>query len=128
MNKIIFASLAAAAIALMSSPTAAEARHDHDEVVAAIGGFVGGVIVGSAIDGNNPSAHVEVSYGHDHGRHRHGHWEMRRVRVWVPGHWTYVDRDCHRPRKVWVPGRYEYRRDRVWVAHRHSRHCDRSCG
>lgn len=133
MNKLIFASIAAVATALMGSPIRAEAshnRHDNDhEVIAAIGGFIGGVIVGSTINSNNlppPRVGVAVSYGHDHGR-RHGHWEWTTVRVWVPGRWAYVDRDHGRSRRVWMDGYYDHRRERVWVAHRGNTRCDRGC-
>lgn len=128
MNKMIFASLATVATVLMGSPIRADAsprHHDHDDaVVAAIGGFVGGVIVASAIHHDLPPAPavVSVSYGHDH---RHGHWEWRSARVWVPGYWTHVERRHGHVRKVWIEGRYEVRRERVWVAHRGPARCDR---
>jgi hypothetical protein len=136
MNKMIFASIAAVATALMGTPIRAEAGHHHhdddDEVIAAIGGFVGGLIVGAAINTNVPPpppapVAVAVSYGHGHGNHRHGHWEWTTVRVWVPGRWAYVDRECSRPRRVWVDGYYTHRRERVWVSHGHNRHCERGC-
>lgn len=130
MNKMTFASIAAVTAALMTSPVRANAGHGHhdhgDEVAAAVGGFIGGVIVASAINSHLPPPPpvVTVSYGHDHGT-RHGHWEMRRVRVWVPGYWTVVERRHDRPRRVWVDGYYEVRRERVWVAHRGYDRCDR---
>lgn len=126
MNKMIFASIAVVAAALIGSPIRAEAghrHHDHDgEVIAAIGGFVGGMIVGSILD-DDPAPAVSVSYGHEHRGHRHGHWEVRKVRVWVPGRWAWVDRDCSRPRRVWIEGYYDVRRERVWVGHRDCRRC-----
>ncbi|MBE2214739.1 MAG: hypothetical protein IAE82_12780 [Opitutaceae bacterium] len=134
MNKISFASIAALATALIASPAPAFAGHHHhdhddDEVIAAIGGFIGGVIVGSAITNGAPppppSARVEVSYGNHGGRH--GHWEWRTVRVWVPGRWAYVDRDCGRPRRVWIEGYHDRRRERVWVSHHHDHRCERGC-
>ncbi len=129
MNKMIFASLSLVAAALIGSPIRAEAGHRHHhrdgEVIAAIGGFVGGVIVGSMLDNDPaPAPSVSVSYGREYRGHRHGHWEMRKVRVWVPGHWAYVERDHGRARRVWVEGYYEVRRERVWVAHRRYHHCD----
>lgn len=134
MNKMTFASIAAFATALMGTPAPVLAGHHHhdndDEVIAAIGGFIGGVIVGSAINNGAPPppppARVEVSYGHSPS-HRHGHWEWRTVRVWVPGYWAWADRDCGRPRKVWVDGYYDRRRERVWIAHRGPHGCDRGC-
>lgn len=134
MNKLIFASLAAVAVSLVGTPKPAEAR-DGDKAVAAMGGFIGGLIVGSAINDSpsvvvahrpSPQVRVVVSHGHRHDR-RHGHWEWVTVREWVPGHWAYVDRGRGRDRghRVWVAGHYDYRRDRVWVAHRGFRHQDR---
>lgn len=135
MNKIIFASVLAVATALVGSPSRAEAgnRHhdDDDEVIAAIGGFIGGVIVGATINNNGhvppPPVGVAVGYENGHNHHRHGHWEWTVVRVWVPGRWVYIDRDCSRPRRVWIEGHYDRRRERVWVAHRDNYRCDRGC-
>ena len=128
MNKMIITSMAAVAVALMGSPIRAEAGHrdnDRGEIVAALGGFIGGVIVGSTIHGDAPRVGVSVSH-RDHGHHnRHGHWELRTVRVWVPGYWAHVERHGGRTRKVWVEGHYDVRRERVWVAHRRHDRCGR---
>jgi len=136
MNKIIFASVLAVATALVGSPSPAAAGHNHyddddDKVIAAVGGFVGGLIVGSTIHSSPrvpaPAVVVSASYGQGNGHYRHGRWEWTTVRVWVPGHWTYVGRECERPRKVWVAGHYDHRRERVWVAHRPGQGCDHGC-
>ena len=137
MNKLIFATVAATLAGLVGSPMNARADHDDDEAVAAIGGFVGGLIVGTAINSNDgPGGAVDVGvvvgsrYGHGHPPrygHGHGHWNWVTVRVWVPGRWVYDD--CHRgrPNRVWIAGHHEHRRERVWVAHRGRHGCDRGC-
>lgn len=123
----------AAALAVTPAPAKADS-----EGVAALGGFLGGLIVGRIIDGpdhhrhHGPSVSVEVSHRshgysgrydrhdrHDrydrHARHpSHGYWDTVRVKVWIPGYWTTrYERGC----KVrhHVPGRYEWRTERVWV-------------
>jgi hypothetical protein len=120
-----------------------------DEALAAIGGFFAGVITGAIIDDHNDRDRVHVSvhrsyrdhdrhydrhkrdyrgYGHKSKHHRSGHWETRRVRVWVPGYWDFEITRCGDRVKVWRRGHYEWRRERVWVAHRdQGRHHGR-CG
>lgn len=119
-----------------------QARAD-DEAIAAIGGFVAGVITGSIID-DDPydrdrvrvsvhGRHGDRHYrGHDRDRHwtRHhgkrGHWEVRRIRVWVPGYWDITYNRCGDRIKVWRRGHYQWKRDRVWVPYREhrGRYCD----
>jgi hypothetical protein len=85
---------------------------------AAIGGFVGGLIVGHALSKHAPAPvyHETVIYDRHH-RSAHGHWETDRVKIWVPGHWTVrVDR-CGTRVRHYVAGRYEWRTERVWVAY-----------
>ena len=126
--------LSAAALVITPAPAKADS-----EGVAAIGGFIGGLIVGKIIDGPDHHRHhgssvsVEVShrsydrydrdhdryrdrghhYGHD--RHRgHGYWDTVRVKVWVPGYWgTRYEHGCRV--RYHVPGRYEWRTERVWI-------------
>jgi hypothetical protein len=117
------------------------ARAD-DEALAALGGFVAGVITGVIVDDHRDHrGHTKVIIheerrGHrdyrDYRRdyrdyrgdrhykgkpHRSGHWEIKRVRVWMPGRYE-VRRDrCGDRIRVWVPGHYEWRKERVWVAY-----------
>jgi len=82
--------------------------------------------------------HVEATFG-DH--RRSGHWEVREVRVFVPGQRRVVhvpaeygwrlDACGHRvrfvvraayDRVIEEPGRWEVRRQRVWVEHGHRVH------
>lgn len=95
--------------------------------------------------GKHKSVAVQIGFG-DFG-HRsprdHGHWETIREKVWVQGYeervWvqaiyeTRID-SCGRPytvcvqparwENVCVPGRYEWRERRVWVASKWRRPCD----
>lgn len=108
--------LAAGAIAL--SPSPAQAGHrGGDEAVAALGGFVGGLIVGTLIqdapryDRTVVVAHRDTYRSDDCG----GYWKPVTVRTWVPGYWT-TRYDCGRRLRVYVPGYWEHRTERVWVA------------
>jgi len=108
--------------------------HANDKAWAALGGFVAGVITGVAIeDSRDRGYHGEVAvtvvapYGRDYHRgghyrgpdpYRHGHWEIRRVRVWVPGRWEIVIDRCGARTRIWRGGYYEWRRERVWVPYR----------
>lgn len=96
---------------------------------AAIGGFVGGLIVGHALSKHAPAPdcretvqydrHHRSSYGHynRHQRASPGHWETSRVKIWVPGHWSVrVDR-CGTRVRHFVAGRYGWRTERMWVAY-----------
>lgn len=122
MNKLVIAGLAAALAGATVAPPAAEAG---DEVAAAIGGFIGGVIVGSVVGDRHdrPAARYDRDCHPprggrviiDVGRRHSGHWEWVEVRAWVPGHFIFnCDRSGRRYR-TWFPGRYEIRRERVWV-------------
>jgi len=131
--------------------------HAGDEAVAAIGGFLAGVITGTVIndsrDYGRSRVHVSVgrdrykdygygrrSHRHDYGRDygykgswrgrdshyggkkvRSGHWEIRRVRVWVPGYWETSRKHCGEVVKVWKRGHYKWEREKVWVSYRDRR-------
>lgn len=122
--------LAALALALVTlfalgAPKTAQAN----DAGAAIGGFIGGVIVGSVIADQHrgPDAVVIEAGYRDYGPHHgpRGYWRNVHTRVWVPGFWT-MDRDrWGRPFRRYVEGHYELRRDRVWVSyndHGHGRY------
>lgn len=130
-----------AVTALAFAPKPAKAG---DEGIAAIGGFIGGLVLGAALDNDHDRYADYDRYGrHDrydrHGsatviignRHPHrdgGYWKHVTVKSWVPGYWT-TSRDRHGHRcRFYVEGRWEYRTDRVWVAYdRYDRH-DRRYG
>lgn len=126
MKTKLTALLLATVAALTLVPKPAQAG---DKELALIGGFIGGLIVGSALDDRHaPYAHDPVVISHDYDRdygrdyyrndRPRGHWEYRKVRVWVPACWE-VRYDYGRRVKVYVPGYYEIRHERVWVAHKH---------
>lgn len=127
--------LALSALALTTlAPRPAAA--DGDEALAAIGGFIGGVIVGSHLDRDHDRSEWHSRYdrhhrrgpvviercappprwvGRDRGSRHEGYWSERTVRVWVPGRWVWSIDDCGRRVRYREPGHYEYRRERVWV-------------
>ena len=103
--------------------------HADDEAWAAVGGFIAGVITGTAID-NHRDVHagVTIAVGDRCGIHhrsgcstcyppRRGYWSVRHVRVWVPGYWDVVINHCGDRVRIWKPGRFEHRPRKVWVAH-----------
>ncbi len=105
---------ATAAFALVAKPAYAG-----DKEAALIGGFLGGLVLGAALDHDRGHTTVVV---HDRpGRYDDcrdtGYWDHRTVRVWVPGYWeTRWRHGCSV--RVYVPGYWDHRRERVWVAHR----------
>lgn len=123
MKKTIALSLIALT-ALALAPNPALASRDGDKAAAAIGGFIGGIIVGSAINDHDRypdhgGTRVIVDRGYD--RFDRGYWKEVRIRSWVPGYWTTDYRHGRRVR-IYVEGHYEFRTDRVWVSYdRHDR-------
>jgi hypothetical protein len=126
MKRFAFTGIASLAAFACLAPAPARAG---DEVAAAIGGFIGGVIVGAHLGDREhrdhrppppvydrrPGRGGHVVVVPDRHRDRGGYWDWREVRVWIPGrHETSFD---HRGRcvRVWVPGYHEVRRERVWV-------------
>lgn len=131
MNKIAtITSVIAVGAGLAGAPTSADAGRDGDRALAAIGGFIGGVLIASAAhdhhDRTPAHAYCEfdtcrdryvVSHRHDYGRHNdYGpRREWVTVKVWVPGHYVVRYDDCGRRVRHYVRGRYEYRREYVIV-------------
>lgn len=118
--------LTASALSLAPKPAVAS-----DKGLAIVGGFLGGLIVASAINDSHydncaPNRSTVVVDDRCDDRGSPGYWKDVSVRVWVPGCWI-VERDyrgCNRRR--YVEGRYECRNNRVWVAHdRHDRQHER---
>lgn len=129
MKNLVIASVVAALSGVLVAPQSAEAKDS--DVLAALGGFIGGVIVGSQIDDGH--VHTRVSYRH-HGRHhdtrvvvhdgyghRNGYWKWVTVRTWVPGHWVVRFDDCGRRVRYFERGHYIHRKERVWISARHDR-------
>ncbi len=114
------------ALSLAPKPAAA-----HDKGLAIVGGFLGGLIVGSAINDNRvyaPAAPMMVVDDRGDYYPNDGYWKEVAVKIWMPGCWI-VERNHHgRDHQRYVGGHYEYRTNRAWVAHdRHGRH-DREVG
>jgi hypothetical protein len=114
--------LAASALSLAPKPAVAS-----DKGLAIVGGFLGGLIVASAInDSYHDScapARTTVVVDDRCDDRPSGYWREASVRVWVPGCWI-VERDyrgCDRRR--YSEGHYESRNNRTWVAYeRHGRY------
>lgn len=124
-NKILTLTATLATLAALAAPARAGDRGD--KVAAAIGGFIGGVIVGSHLDRHDhrpapviistpPPCEPEVIVVHDRPQ---GHWEMVGTRVWVPGRWVTGVDSCGRRVRTQTAGYYENRTQRVWVESRH---------
>ncbi len=124
MNTIIRTFVATIALLGLNTQT-----HADDEAWAAVGGFIAGVITGSAIEHNhNVHTGVTIAVGNTCSIHhrsgcsicyapRRGYWTVRQVRVWVPGCWDVTINHCGDRVRVWRPGRYENHPKRVWVAY-----------
>jgi hypothetical protein len=122
MNKLANIALCTAAIlSLAPSPAMAGSKER-----AAIGGFIGGLIIGHAItDSYRSTCPPEPGFVVVHDGCRStccGYWKETRIKVWVPGYW---DTRYHHGTRVrfYVAGRHEWRVNRVWIAdsrgHRH---------
>jgi hypothetical protein len=115
------------ATAFTFAPKPAEAN---DKGLAIVGGFLGGLIVASAINDSHHDSYVNgrttvVVAGRDDrcdDRGREGFWKEVSVKVWIPGCWI-EERSHHGSYRRYVGGHYEYRCDRVWVSYdRYDRH------
>jgi hypothetical protein len=135
-TKIRYTIIAAVLLGLVAAPARAG-----DEAVAAIGGFIAGIITGAVIDDHDDhywhSRHhndvrVEVvrhsrghySYGyHDKYRSRHsrGHYTYQTVKIWVPGHYVYTRNRCGDRIRIWKSGYYRYEKRKVYVPYGHYR-------
>jgi len=109
-TKILSITAALAALTSLASPVRAGDRGD--KVAAAIGGFIGGVIVGSHFDRGDRCSPPVVVRGHSH-----GHWETVSRRVWIPARWVVTVDSCGRRMRSQVGGCYETRTERVWIDH-----------
>jgi hypothetical protein len=122
MNKPLLA-LTASLLSLGALTAPAHAGDRGDKVAAAIGGFIGGVIVGSHLDRN---ACPPPGYVDHRPPHSGGYWDTVTTRVWVPARWVMTYDSCGRRIRAHVPGYYELRHERVWVeAPRHRRYAGR---
>jgi len=124
-TKLTALALSAVTALSFAAPKPAEAS---DKGLAILGGFIGGIIVASAINDSNhdgyyserPTAVVVNDRCDDYGAS--GYWSVVAVNVWVPGCWIESRdyRGCRERR--YVSGHYECRNNRVWVSNdRHNR-------
>ncbi len=89
-----------------------------------IGGLLGGLILNEVVDGSSVEfrSRRPVRVEH-HVHHRHafrrpsGHYEYRRIKIWVPGCRERIVKRCGRIEFRWVPGHYEFRTQKVWVSY-----------
>ncbi|MDP2138777.1 MAG: hypothetical protein Q8J74_13085 [Candidatus Didemnitutus sp.] len=119
MKTTTTALLLVAFAALTVAPKPAQAG---DKELALIGGLIGGIIIGSAINDSRPvyetDTHVIYQAGYNRGNFEctpYGDYGYQVVNVWVPGYWEYQFSFGHRV-QVYVPGRYVQHRNRVLIA------------
>jgi len=112
--------ITATALSLAPKPAAAS-----DKGLAIVGGFLGGLIVASAINdcrNDDYPSRTAVVYNdrcderRDY-RDSDGYWSDVCVRVWVPGCWMVERRHHGCDYRRYVEGHYESRNNRVWVSH-----------
>lgn len=129
MKKLALLVLLAAAAITVTPKSAFAGDRGGDAAVAAIGGFIGGLVIGTALDNDHEryDRHVDttvvIGTGHRDRHHRDGgYWKTVTVKHWVPGYWT-TSYDCGRRVRVFVDGYWDYQTERVWVSYdRHDRH------
>lgn len=115
--------LTASLATLGSLASPAKAGDRGDKVAAAVGGFIGGVLVGSAFERDRGPRVVHAPPPPvcpppvvvcPPPPPPSGYWRDVSDRVWVPARWV-VTYDCGRPVRNYVPGYYDVRTRRVWV-------------
>ncbi len=129
--------IAIATLAALTAGANARPSH-HNEVTAAIGGLITGVVLSELADDANINLHLAGRHGdswsrydsnyrdynrnnrnyrgYDNYRHsKSGHYTWEKRRVWVSGHWDYARNRHGRTVKIWVKGHHETRRVKVWV-------------
>lgn len=117
MNTKFTALTLAAATAFAFSPKPAVAG---DKGLAVVGGLIGGLLIASAINDHHDTRTVYVS-----NRYSDGYWKSVSVNVWVPGYYVIVRGHHDHNYRRYIPGHYDLRHDRVWVAYdRYDRRAD----
>lgn len=110
--------------AMILTPQTARAGHREDKIFAAVGGLIGGVIIGKNIERNRqptyhhqPESRVIVVQSHSTcPPPPRGYWQETRTKVWVASCWTETRNEWGHRVKVWQPGHYTYQTTRVWVS------------
>lgn len=121
---------AAIVLILAAAIAAAPLAHAGDKERALIGGLIGGIIIGSALDNDRHHSHTRVVVRDSHRHHDRcgcsGHYEWVSTRIWIPVNYVTTYDSCGRRIRVREGGHYTYRKERVWVAdHGHGRGRDR---
>ncbi len=124
MKNKITALVLVAATALSLAPKPAKAG---DKELALVGGLIGGLIIGSAINDSRHSADyprtTTVVVNGRNGRYDDcdyrdsGYWKTVNVKVWVPGSWVIERSRYGREVRSYIAGHYTFRTDRVWVSY-----------
>jgi len=121
MNNKITALVLAAATAFSLAPKPAKAG---DKEVSLVGGLIGGLIIGSAINDSRHSVDyprsttVVVNDRYDNCDYRdNGYWKTVSIKEWVPGAWVIERSRYGREVRRYVSGHYIFRTDRVWVSY-----------
>ncbi len=113
--------LAASALILVPKPAVAG-----NSGLAAIGGFIGGLIIGSNANSQPycaptyyPAPPVVI---YDDG----GYWQTSNIRIWIGPRWVVTYDRYNRPSRRYIAGHYENRSHRTRVAYNgHHRYNDR---
>lgn len=113
-----------AVTAMTFAPQTALAGHREDKVAIAIGGIIGGVLIGKHLERDRqrdhcppPSSRVIVVQPAPAcpPPPPSGYWQETRTQVWVPSQWVESYDDCGRRVRFWQQGHYEWQTSRVWV-------------
>lgn len=105
------------AVLMMACLGLPRAVHAGDEGWAALGGFLGGVLLSQGHHHEHRTVIREKIYHRE--RVSQGHYEYQTRRIWHPGRFVHVRRDCGRVRRVWEPGYYQHEKVKVWVPSLH---------
>ena len=111
MKNLTSISLIAASFLILAPKPAVAGNSE----IAALGGFIGGLMVGSNFTNYSScepeyySAAPVVVY--DAG----GYWRTNSIRVWVGPQWVMVVNRYNRPVRRLIEGHYEIRQQRIWV-------------
>ncbi len=115
-----------AVTAMTFAPQTALAGHREDKVAIAIGGIIGGVLIGKHLERNREPRVVQ----HCEPAPRvvvvqrapacpppppSGYWQETRTQVWVPSQWIESCDNYGRRTRTWQQGHYEWQTTRVWV-------------
>ncbi|WP_309387824.1 hypothetical protein [Cerasicoccus frondis] len=130
------------ALILCVGGLSAQARggHDNDEALAALGGFIGGVIFSEAIHDHHDRRETYIHYEKPKPRQScepryakgrfdqpahcrdqcgcgGGHWQVVERRVYVPVSYTWVYNSCGVKVRTRTGGCFKTVKERIWIGH-----------